>query len=97
MQNYGSCCVYDKKVRASLKSTQSKIHLSPRKRECLLTRLPRLKCIGLGSVRSSHLPFRIYYVGFRAFESTYINAYRVNSNILKKYLPVSCILNPWFG
>jgi len=30
-------------------------------RECLLTRLPHLKCITLGSVRSSHLPFGMHH------------------------------------
>jgi len=34
------------------------------KRECLLTKLPHLKCIRLGSVRSSHLPFEMKKVGY---------------------------------
>jgi len=29
-------------------------------RKCLLTRLPHLKCIRLGSVRSSHPPFKMH-------------------------------------
>jgi len=49
-------------------------------RECLSTRLPHLKCIGSDGVRSSHLPFKMYKVEFRAFKSPYINACRVNSN-----------------
>ena len=31
--------------------------------------LPYLKCIRLVSERSSHLPFKMHYVGFRAFKS----------------------------
>jgi len=48
--------------------------------ECLLTWLPHLKWIRLGSVRSGQLPLKMYEVGFRAFKSPYINACRVNSN-----------------
>jgi len=33
-------------------------------RECLLTRLPRLKCIRLGSVPSSHFPLKMPLVGY---------------------------------
>jgi len=33
-------------------------------RECLLTRLPHLKCISLGFVRSSHLQYKMHYVGY---------------------------------
>ena len=32
-------------------------------RDCLLTRLPHLKFIKLGSLRLSHLPFKMQYVG----------------------------------
>ena len=32
--------------------------------ECLLIRLLHSKCIRLGSVRSSHLPFKMYNVGY---------------------------------
>jgi len=53
-------------------------------RDYLLTRLPHLKCIRLGSVRASHLPFKMHHVGLRAFQSPYINACRVNSNPLFK-------------
>ena len=35
-----------------------------KKSECLLTRLPHLKCIRLGSVRSSLLPFKMHKVGY---------------------------------
>jgi len=34
------------------------------RRECLLTRLPHLKCIRLGYVGSSHLAFKMHYVGY---------------------------------
>jgi len=44
------------------------------------------KCVRLGSVRSSHLAFKMHYVGLRAFKSPYINACRVNSNTKKKVL-----------
>jgi len=55
-------------------------------REFLVTRLPHLKCIRLGSVRSSHLPI---YIRLRAFKSPYINACRVNSNNLLKIFLLS--------
>jgi len=32
--------------------------------ECLLTRLPHLKCFSLFSVRSSHLPFEMHQIGY---------------------------------
>ena len=32
-------------------------------RECL-TQLPHLKCIKLGSVRSSHRPFKMHHIGY---------------------------------
>jgi len=48
---------------------------SPWRRECLLTRLSHLKCIRLGSVRSSHLPFRI-----RLVTCVQVSLCRVNSN-----------------
>jgi len=54
------------------------------RRECLLTRLPPLKCIMLGSMRSSHLPFKMHWVGFRVFKVPYFNACRVISNTLTK-------------
>ena len=38
------------------------------------------KGVRLGSVRSSHLPFKIHWVGFRAFKSPYIYVGRDNSN-----------------
>ena len=34
------------------------------------TLLPHLKCIRLVFVRSNHLPFKMHWVGFRAFKST---------------------------
>jgi len=45
----------------------------------ILTRLPYLKGIRLGSVRSSHLPFKMHQVGYvRPSLPPYINAFRIN-------------------
>ena len=40
--------------------------------------LPHLKCIRLVSVRSSHLPFNMHQVGFRAFKSPLCDHRRAN-------------------
>ena len=48
-------------------------------RECLLTRLLHFKFIALGSVRSSHLPFKMHYVGYVRAS---FNACRLNRNTL---------------
>ena len=32
--------------------------------ECQLPQLPHIKCIRLGAVLSSHLPFKMHYVGY---------------------------------
>jgi len=45
-----------------------------------LTRLPHLKCIRFGSVRSIHLSFKVALGWLRAFKSSYIKAFRVNCN-----------------
>jgi len=42
-----------------------------RETKWLFARLPHIKCIRLGSVRSSHLPFKMYSLGLRAFKSPY--------------------------
>ena len=38
----------------------------------LFARLPHIKCMRLGYVRSSHLPYDIHPVGLRAFKYPYI-------------------------
>jgi len=53
------------------------------KNEVTIHTLPHLKCIRLVSVRSSHLPFKMLSVGFRAFKSPLYWHRRANRTDLK--------------
>ena len=75
--------MYDERLgfeNAKQRIPPSKFKMQFFDRECLLTRLPRLKCIRLSYVRSSHLPSKVYQIGFHAFKCPYVNASWVNSN-----------------
>jgi len=51
--------------------------------------LPHLKCIGLISARSTHLPFKIHEVRFRAFKSL-LSCVRANRSDLYKIQYILC-------
>jgi len=61
--------------------------------ECLLTRLPQIKCIRLGSVRSSLLPFKMHWVGYVRSSLPTLIACRVNSNTLPEifFVNIDCL------
>jgi len=54
------CTVHLRASWAITCTTRFNIYLFDTKIGSLLTRLPHLKCIRLGSVRSSHLPFKVH-------------------------------------